>query len=424
MNNINDVVKAGLCLGCGICSFDDTIVFKNSNKYGHLIPSKESVLLTETKEAFELCPGKGYKIETIAKDLDFGKKNHIDLGYFDQLSAITTNTENVLEKASSSGIMTIIVNHLLENKIVDKVIVSKFEYLENGPNAIAFSASSYLDLVSAQGSKYCPVDFSKVVRELKNNTNNLQYAFIGTPCQIASLRYIQANIKDLGIKYFIGNFCGGFKSNNNLRRLITSNNMRPKDVNFFRFRGGGQPGSLKISTKSKSVEIPYPLYGATTGYSKLKRCHFCVDATAELADFSCGDAWLPRFIDTGIPTSIVITRNLEASKILNDIEKKGIINQQNISEQEVIKSQLGNITTKKYRQFVRMKLYRKLGYTMPVIEEGLNTNSIHSVSFELNVFLSHKIKFIFEKMGLFNLFYYKESVLQRIMYRLFKDNYN
>ena len=425
MNNLYDVVKANLCLGCGLCSFDESITLEKSKIKGHLVPTKKTALSTKSDNAFNLCPGKGYNIETEAKKLQIGEKNHhIDIGYYDQLNATTTNNDNFLEKAASSGIMTVIADYLLKNKIVDRVIVSKFEYTIDGPNAIAFSASSYLDLVSAQGSKYCPVDFSKVINILKNNNNKLQYAFIGTPCQIASLRYIQTNIKDLSIKFFIGNFCGGFKSNNNLNKLIKLNKINPKDVKSFRFRGGGQPGSLKIVTDSKSAEIVYPEYVKMTGYSKLKRCHFCVDATAELADFSCGDAWLPKFIDKGVPTSIVITRSIEASNVLYEIEKLKLINLEQISEKELIKSQLGNISTKKYRQSSRIKLYKILGYTLPTIEEGLNTNSDHSMSFEINVYISHRIKYIFEILNLFYLVYYKNSILRRMMYRIFKDNHN
>ena len=56
----------------------------------------------------------------------------------------------------------------------------------------------------------------------------------------------------------------------------------------------------------------YPEYVRATGVMKNFRCKTCIDATAELADFSFGDAWLKRFIGTKKPWSIYInfiTRN-------------------------------------------------------------------------------------------------------------------
>ncbi len=429
MKNLNDIVSSNLCLGCGICTLnlhpeEKLINLQYSKLRGRFIPTKISEKNANSKVGFEVCPAKGYKINSLALKYQHSTNFHLDLGYYDKLQVTTSIDGEFTEKASSSGVTTHLLHFLLNEKLVDKVIVTKYLYTEKGPIAKAFITDKKEDLKEAQGSKYCPVDLSDALNELIHSEVNVRFAFVGTPCQIAGVRKIQTDIKHLGIQYFIGNFCGGFKSYNNLRRLITMNGAKLKDISYFRFRGGGQPGSMKIIDKSmQEYKIPYPEYVMMTGYSKLKRCHLCVDATAELADFSCGDAWLDKFQNNNTPTSIVITRNKESSSILKRMEQCGLITLHDIEEVDVIKSQKGNIASKKHRQFGRLKLYRILSIKVPELIEGFYQDS-YSLVTEIHVLTSHRIKFIFEKLHLFKAFYYRKSLLRKIMFRLFKDNYN
>lgn len=428
MKKLNDIIKYNLCLGCGLCTINPYIqekplTLKYSLKKGHDIPNLFNSNNENQKVGFDICPGKGYRINTLAKKFGLSGNFHQDLGYYHSIKVVKNENPIFLKNASSSGISTLIIYYLITNKIVDKAIVTKFDYTKNGPIARPFITNKLDDLIEAQGSKYCPVNLSEVINEIKLENEKLKYVFVGTPCQIAGLRNIQANIQDLGIKFFIGNFCGGIKSYNNLKQLINLNKINPQDVTYFRFRGGGQPGSLKISTKNINIEIPYPEYVKMTGYPKLKRCHLCVDATAELADFSCGDAWLKEYLDTKEPTSIVITRNKEATKILNKMDSEGLIITNNINEEKVIKSQIGNIKSKKHRQYSRLKFYKLLNIKTPDIIEGFKKEKT-SIMTEMNVFLSHKVKLMFEKLGLFYFFYYKNHLSRKIILKIFKDIYN
>lgn len=425
MKSLNDIVKSNLCLGCGLCNLnfgdsDDKIKLEYSNLKGHFIPQDINSDSTNAKLGYDLCPGKGYKIKSLATEYEMGDTYNEDIGYYRELKVVSLNNKEILEKSSSSGIMTLLVKYMLDTKLVDKAIVTKFEYKKDGPKAISFSTNNFDEIIESQGSKYCPVDLSQLIEDLKNVHGKYSYVFVGLPCQIASLKYIQNNIMDLGIKYFIGSFCGGYKSYNNLNQLIKLNNFQPGNVDFFRFRGGGQPGSLLIQSENKEAKIPYPEYVQRTGYLKLKRCHLCVDATAELADFACGDAWLPEYQNRENPTSIVITRTNQASAVLNKMFEENLINWENISPENVIKSQLGNIKSKKYRQKSRMRLYGLLGKKLPSIEEGFKDEEKYVLGLELNIFVRHQIKLFFERVGLYYLLYYKKTRLQRFVLRLFR----
>lgn len=126
---------------------------------------------------------------------------------------------------------------------------------------------------------------------------------------------------------------------------------------LFRHRGGGQPGSMLIEGGEGEVfKYPYPDYAKISYVVKNERCTLCVDATGELADFSCGDAWLKNR-DTSKPWSIIVARSKNAEVILEEMEKsKKLIFKGDISEEDLIYSQKSNITSKKYRQYNRIKL--------------------------------------------------------------------
>jgi coenzyme F420 hydrogenase subunit beta len=91
-----------------------------------------------------------------------------------------------------------------------------------------------------------------------------------------------------------------------------------------------------------------------------------VDATGELADFSCGDAWLDRFIEADEnPWSIIIARSEPAKEILLRMTRQGRLAVADITTQEVIYSQRFNLQSKLSRQRKRMTLCRMLGIAMP-----------------------------------------------------------
>jgi coenzyme F420 hydrogenase subunit beta len=400
MKEICDVLKAGLCVGCGICTYSDAIgktVF--SKKYDHNIP-----LLTPDNRndelALSLCPGKGYRIMERSCELFNSSKYDPDLGYVYNRYAAFSNDREILKNASSGGIMSQTAIFLLERRIVDRVLTTQFSFKE-GVTTKCILAGTRAEILQSQGSKYCPVDISEAIREIKSN--NYRVAVIGTPCQIAGIRNIQKIDEEFGRKIYItiGNFCGGIKKFGNINLIAKRKGIEPSEISYFRFRGNGQPGSMMISDKrGKSVELPYPGYVGLTGIPKHLRCHLCVDATAELADMACGDAWLPRFLTDANPWSILLTRNRKADELVTIMKRLGLITTDSVSAEEIKKSQKENLTSKKVRQKSRYFLYKLLGYTIPEFDGGYHDNKIN-VRTEIIVFARHRIRSLLEKLHLF-----------------------
>lgn len=409
--NLSDIIKNNLCIGCGLCSVDNNTQGTEFNKKNDCYTPK--VYNSYCKLASDICPGKGYRIVNTAKKLyyDENVQYDLELGYIHSCWAVHTSDSKVLENASSGGMISSILLYLLYHGYVDKVSVTQFKCNNEGIKTESFLTNDPNEILKAQGSKYCPVNLEGLLKELHEYEGRV--ALVATPCSIAGIRNIQMECPGYikaDIVFTIANFCGGFKSYKNIKRLAEIHKVNIYDLKDFRFRGGGQPGSLRfVENGGKVAQTPYPLYVGLNGYSKMYRCHVCPDATGELADIACGDAWIPRFEKDPSPWSMVICRNTFATDLLSKMQHDGIILTQNVSLKEIKQSQRYNLASKKKRQKARMKLYTQLGYKIPFFDGGFN-DVCTSMKTEWIVFFKHKLTFWAEKLGLYMFLYGRKKL--------------
>lgn len=367
-----DVIKSNLCISCGACAGADCgqglgLVMRERHGVYHPHGSSD-VLRARESSAFYVCPGKGYDIERNGEELyPTAANKHWALGRYRVALAARSRNAVILKNASSGGIMTEIAAFLLEEKRIDGVTVNVFRYGAPGPRTEPRIARSLQELIEAQGSKYCPT-YTNVLME-KCLREGGRYLFLGTPCQIGALRLAQELNPDLKnvFPFTMTNFCGGYRNFRELDSLIRRNGGIPSEVDFFRFRGGGQPGSMMFRQKGgQTGSESYPEYNRRAVAAKERRCTFCVDAVGELADFSCGDAWLPRFGSKGDgPWSILIGRSDLAEVIIQQLIRTNRLVAQQVTADEIAQSQWTNLNSKKMRQGARMRLCMRLGLMVP-----------------------------------------------------------
>jgi coenzyme F420 hydrogenase subunit beta len=316
---------------------------------------------------FAVCPGKGLAINEISRQIyGFATHESFELGRYRLAAAACIVDPKIRENASSGGVMTGIAHYLLEKGLVEGVTASRFTYGGTGPRTEVFVARDLEDLISAQGSKYCPTGTNQLVRECVQRGG--RYLFLGTPCQVGALRLAiqqEPNIEKF-FPYTMANFCGGYRDFRNLDSILSVRGVDPTKVKYFRFRGGGQPGSMLARTiGGQTVSEAYPDYVRNWVIPTQTRCWYCLDATGELADFACGDAWIERLIQDRHPWSIILARSRFSEEIVNEMASAGLIKTRTVSPEEIIDSQRSNITSKKYRQHARIQVSRLLGITMP-----------------------------------------------------------
>ena len=405
MLDLNYVIEHKLCMGCGLCAIDPEVngmIYSRKNDCN--IPVNK--FLDESTLASKVCPGKGYSIIGYGKQL-YGEQHYdLNLGNYQYLTAAHTSDSSILQNASSGGVVTGILLYMLRHNVVDKVSVTQFCCDRQGVHTHTFLTDSEEEVLKSQGSKYCPVDLSNLMEELHNFEGRV--AIMATPCAIAGIRTIQReapNYIKSDIVFTVANFCGGFKSFKNIKRLAEIHKVDYYNLKEFRFRGDGQPGSLKfIDNNGKVASTAYPKYVGLNGYSKMSRCFVCPDATGELADFSCGDAWIPRFQNDSHPWSMVICRNKEATELIKDMEKQGDVILKKVSKEEIIVSQRINLKSKKIRQKARMVVYKMLGRGVPLFDGGYS-DELSSISTECKVVIKHWLTLCAEKTGLYMCLY-------------------
>lgn len=356
--SIYNVINSGYCLGCGLCHVikKDAIISEKKGKF-------VSNIITNTKGHISVCPAAGYDIINLGKEIHSSEKYVYELGWYNSIKLVQSLDKSILEKASSGGAMTTIALYMLDSGKADGVICTKYSYDNNIPRPVSFIAHTKEELLQAQGSKYCPTSTLSVLDKL--NTDK-KYVLIGTPCQIAGWRkYQKKYCTPINVVLTIANFCGGYRDFREIDYFVHSVAGFSK-IKYFQHRGDGVPGQMKIiNLDGKVWSCPYPDYAHLSPFAKNKRCVFCIDATGELADISCGDVWIDRIKSTGQPWSSVILRNKNAESIMNEIIESNLVKVGCIDESEVIASQKLNITSKKYRQFKRIRIQNLLLQYVP-----------------------------------------------------------
>lgn len=418
MSVLIDNIESNLCISCAACEYlsalggggsEIALKYNGKGMYTPKIKKIKKLSQSEQRVIERICPAGGYNIVAIGKNLYPDDNYDYHIGRYSTFFAARSLSNIILEKASSGGIMTSVASFLLKEKIVDGVITTKFLY---GKRIVPVSiiATSVDELIECQGSKYMPVPIFKILHDIKNFNGKL--AMIGTPCQIATLRNLQQEYPEFKkVKYTIGNFCGGYRDLREYERFIKIAGFTQEEITYFQYRGDGQPGRMLIKTRDKEWAYPYPDYAKLTGNIKYFRCRVCVDATAELADISCGDAWLDRFIGKkstgsvgkGGGWSMVIIRNPELQSVIKKMIDYQLIEKESISIEELIKSQKQNIVSKKDRFQSRSNFLKKIGKKLPYFDGGYNVDSTTNLFFEAKVYFSQLYKLFLERIGLYSI---------------------
>lgn len=315
---IEEVQKQGLCQRCGGC-----VAFCTALNYGGLELDEEGNPRYKA-EGKDKCIGGGlcYSICPETHELDEEVKNLVNweapMGRtLCSLVARTTNPA-IKERATDGGVVTALLLNLFEKGHIDGAIVtkesglfrrrpwlahSKEEIIESA--GFHFDASHGLQLFSELYSTYSP-SFVKVGYISSKRLDRV--AFVGTPCQVNTIRRIQA----LGIEpanaitiifglFCTGNFIFGPEQQHQLEKI---GGFRWDEVNKINVKE-----HLMIHLRNKEVRH---ISLDQLDFMKRHACHYCFDYSAEFADLSFGGLGSPEGWTT------VITRSLQGQAVLND----------------------------------------------------------------------------------------------------------
>ena len=371
INSISDVIDNDLCIGCGLCSSIDKNLTVKLNRYGFYQATIQEVNgnpRSDSERASYVCPftTKSKNENDIASSI-FEKDSLFDeyIGTFKKIYAARSSTIKYFDKSSSGGALRSLVVYLLKKSVIKKVVYVKNK---DTPPFFEYAITDKVDdIVNASTSAYAPVTLSDVVNQLHGDYSD--YAFIGLPCFIKSLRNYFSIIKGLSANQhpiMLGMICGHLKSANYFIYLAHQMGISENDIVGVNFRkkipgkSANEKGvSIKYSDGSSVLEkneIVQNLHGTDYGfgYFKYKACDYCDDIFAETADITFGDAWLPSYMDKG--TSLVVLRSTKLLQYFNQMIDEKLLKVEHLETIDAIKSQFSGIKHRRkglqYRLFL------------------------------------------------------------------------
>ena len=366
--NLEKVIKSGLCNRCGTCVGLSQGKINFQDKEGAYLPQIPSDLSSNlAKRIWQGCPAKQVSFPNL-NSFVFGSKasRHPYLGHYKSLYVAYATNKKIRRLGSSGGVLTSILLYLLQTKQIDGAVVLGFNPKKPWLTK-PYIATTKKDIIRAAGSKYIISSTNEILAKTKNFNGRL--AFVGIPPHVHSIRKLQIQ-KDpsvKNIKFVLGPFYGNTLHFSSIISLLRSYKVKDyKQIKSINFRHGSWPGSTRIVLKSGQV-INLPKFYANylIPFHISKQSLLCTDFSNEFTDISGADAWAPKYEQRHKGFSMVVSRSIKGERILRQMEQKGLVKLKHISKNEALSMHSHGYDLKKRGSFIRIKLLKLLGRSVP-----------------------------------------------------------
>lgn len=381
---INKVIEGGYCTGCGACAFVAKGKMK-INDYGEYAPDLNSFNRDQraSSTASFVCPSLNpdYNEDILAEQfLDKHQKDSAYIGPYTAVYGGYVAEGTYRDQGTSGGLGTWVGAELFRQNMIDAVIhIKEHKRSEVMDPFFKYGASRSLEEIHyGSRTKYHVVEMSEVLTFIQNNP--ARYLFIGLPCMIKTIRRLQLKNEVLkeSIKFTMALVCGHLKTINWTLSLAWGKGLQPANLDRFRYRtkgpsiparayfftAFGKPNTKHSEILANSSDVVGGKFNQ--GALMLPACNFCDDLVGETADITIGDAWLPQFEVDQKGTNLVIIRNRELDKLLNNAKSETRVFLTALSEKDVIDAQSGGFRQRKEGLSYRLKQQQKAGGWMPV----------------------------------------------------------
>jgi coenzyme F420 hydrogenase subunit beta len=320
---------------------------------------------------YEACPGHGVDFEGLGAALFGDIPEDMAAGRYLACYVGHAIDRSVRFNGASGGIVSALLIFALQEGLIDGALVTRMR--RDAPlTPEPFIARTREEVLSAAGSKNCPVAANTALREVLDSDDRI--AVVGLPCHIQGLRKAEQRIGKLAeqIRYHISLACSLNFSFLGTARFLGNVGVDPDSVAALHYRGRGWPGDVLIHLKDGSRRtVPGAEYHRQLGPYSLRRCTLCSDMLGELSDLTCGDACVPQIMQTDrAGSSFVISRTSEAEELLENAASQKAVELSELDLRDLLAAQ-GHALFKKRKLRARLRLFRLAGQSVPVYRQKL-----------------------------------------------------
>ncbi len=279
-------------------------------------------------------------------------------------------------RASSGGLATLALLHLLERGEIDCALVVTPTLRSKHPLFKAVLARDPQSILAGAGSKYYPVEFSSPLRQLA--TEGPGAAVVGLPCHCRAIRSALEAVPALrrSVRFLFGLTCGHLVTTVFTDVLVaaSSRNLREGDRLDYRSKSPDRPSSnfafvVMRGGEPAGREVPMTesVFGAMWWARAFvpRACDFCPDVFAECADATFMDAWLPEYSGEPAGTSLVVARTGAAVSLLEGLALEGKAELRPVAARDVVASQQGAVKFKRGWLLPRASFLAQRGVAVP-----------------------------------------------------------
>jgi len=343
-SSFNDI-NPRVCTRCGACVSICPVGVLSAGQEGvHLQGECISCGL-----CYRFCPGREMDFEALSREYLGSVPHDALLGHYRQLSVAQASSEEVREQATSGGVVTALLLHLLETNRISGALGVTMDPERPWVSQAAILSTTE-EVRRATQSKYSLVTLDALLRTARQASGPL--ALVGLPCHVHGLRRLQriGSYRDR-FPLAIGLFCGFNLEPAATDYLITKAGFAKQQVAQFHYRGGPWPGGLVIDGRDgQRYFAPKDSYAYVNLMHVPHRCLVCPDLTNELADLSVGDTWLREY-EGGWST--VICRTAQGEQLLEEAVQAGTLRLAEIDRAALMHSHGHLFAYKKEGYFVR-----------------------------------------------------------------------